>query len=256
MLNRDVNRLLSSWFVLTPKYGQCTAASCETFHDMRSPSPSAALCPYQRMHAAFLSQAHSFFVGVFFMVNFRVIEAARGLVPKWVSTCVETALRARRRSGSWQLHPCSPHSPALLAPPIFRGASLPYREPAFIPVPAYNWNGFYVGANVGNVWSHADSVTTDTATGALRDQQFHQSQRPHLGRSDRLQLHAEPELARRRRSEYPSGPASRAPPFRPMPPIGMTAISTILELHAPGSATSSTVGCSMQPAASPGVMES
>ena len=24
-----------------------------------------------------------------------------------------------------------------------------------------------MGANVGNVWSHADSVTTDTATGAL-----------------------------------------------------------------------------------------
>jgi outer membrane immunogenic protein len=41
------------------------------------------------------------------------------------------------------------------------GADLPMRSapPVFIPVPVYNWSGFYVGGNAGIGWSNGGNVT-------------------------------------------------------------------------------------------------
>lgn len=50
------------------------------------------------------------------------------------------------------------------------GADLPVKAPAYKVPPAvalYNWNGFYVGANVGYGWAHTSSDAYSMVTGAL-----------------------------------------------------------------------------------------
>ena len=46
------------------------------------------------------------------------------------------------------------------------GADLPIvkAQPVPAPVPMFNWNGFYIGANIGGAWS--SSTVTDVVTGA------------------------------------------------------------------------------------------
>jgi outer membrane immunogenic protein len=53
---------------------------------------------------------------------------------------------------------------AALAAPAF-AADLPVKAPpAPPPIPMFNWTGFYIGANIGGVWSHGS--ITDNITGA------------------------------------------------------------------------------------------
>ena len=33
-----------------------------------------------------------------------------------------------------------------------------YRAPPVVMAPYYNWNGFYIGANVGGAWSNNDAL--------------------------------------------------------------------------------------------------
>lgn len=39
-------------------------------------------------------------------------------------------------------------------------ASMPVKAPVVAPVSLYDWNGFYLGGNVGGAWSHGSSTTT------------------------------------------------------------------------------------------------
>ena len=51
---------------------------------------------------------------------------------------------------------------------ISYAADLPVKAPAYTapaPVALYNWNGFYVGGNVGYGWDKIDSTSTNVATG-------------------------------------------------------------------------------------------
>jgi outer membrane immunogenic protein len=47
-------------------------------------------------------------------------------------------------------------------------ADMPVKAPAYQappPIALYNWNGFYIGANIGYGWSKVDSTGTNLATG-------------------------------------------------------------------------------------------
>jgi outer membrane immunogenic protein len=47
-------------------------------------------------------------------------------------------------------------------------ADLPMKAPPMIAPPAYNWNGFYVGANVGYGWEHS-TIDSFNSVGVLQD---------------------------------------------------------------------------------------
>jgi outer membrane immunogenic protein len=46
-----------------------------------------------------------------------------------------------------------------------KAAPMPAKAPVAPPVALYNWNGFYVGANLGYGWNNVDSTSTNLATG-------------------------------------------------------------------------------------------
>jgi outer membrane immunogenic protein len=46
-----------------------------------------------------------------------------------------------------------------------KAAPMPAKAPVAPPVALYNWNGFYVGANLGYGWNNVDSTSANLATG-------------------------------------------------------------------------------------------
>src|SRR5215475_14428714 len=43
---------------------------------------------------------------------------------------------------------------AICASVTARAADMPLKAPPIIPSPLYNWNGFYLGANLGGAWTN------------------------------------------------------------------------------------------------------
>jgi outer membrane immunogenic protein len=52
-------------------------------------------------------------------------------------------------------------APALAADIVRRPPPQPYSAPAAVPLPLYNWSGFYVGGNLGYQWGEATNLGAD-----------------------------------------------------------------------------------------------
>jgi outer membrane immunogenic protein len=48
---------------------------------------------------------------------------------------------------------------ALMATPVL-ATDMPVKAPPMAPLPAYNWTGCYVGANIGGIWEHDSTPVT------------------------------------------------------------------------------------------------